>query len=263
MIPRMTDAHGTGTAPSHNEPIPSPAETVAWPFALLTLAGGAALVAASQALWAEAPAAARALPLGAYALASAAIGAGLLQGYPHRRLGACNMVTHARATLVALLLAPLAAPWLLDHPARGWAAFALAALALALDGVDGWLARRSRLASRFGARFDVEVDAGLALLLALLAWRGGQAGAWVLLLGLPRYAFVGAGRLAPWLRAPLPERWSRKAVCALQIGALVALLAPPAGPPWTGLLAGAALAPLLWSFAVDVLWLWRRRRGPA
>lgn len=258
----MTDAHGTGPSRARNHLLPPAAETVAWQFAPVALAHGAALFAASYAIWPEGTGAARALPLAAYALMTAAVSVGLARGYPHRRLGACNAVTHGRATLVALLAAPLAAPGLLADPGLGWTAFALAALALALDGVDGWLARRGGLASRFGARFDMEVDAAFALLLALLAWQGGKAGAWVLVLGLPRYAFVGAAVLVPWLRAPLPERWSRKAVCVLQIGALIALLAPPLAPPWSAWLAGAVAVPLLWSFAMDVLWL-RRRRGAA
>ena len=40
-----------------------------------------------------------------------------------------------------------------------------------LDGVDGRLARKYGASSRFGARFDMEVDAVLICVLALLAWR--------------------------------------------------------------------------------------------
>ena len=39
----------------------------------------------------------------------------------------------------------------------------LASVALILDGVDGKVARRTRNASAFGARFDMEVDAFLIL----------------------------------------------------------------------------------------------------
>ena len=81
-------------------------------------------------------------------------------------------------------------------------AVALAASVAVLDGVDGWLARRTRMASAFGARFDMETDAALILVLAVLAWQFGRAGAWVLACGLLRYAFVGAGVLWPWLRSP-------------------------------------------------------------
>ena len=45
----------------------------------------------------------------------------------------------------------------------------------ALDGVDGWLARRRGMSSAFGARFDMEIDALLVQVLAILVWRYGKA----------------------------------------------------------------------------------------
>ena len=41
----------------------------------------------------------------------------------------------------------------------------LSTLALVLDVVDGWVARRTRTSTAFGARFDGEVDAFLILVL--------------------------------------------------------------------------------------------------
>ena len=40
-----------------------------------------------------------------------------------------------------------------------------------LDLVDGWVARRTGTASPFGARFDLETDAALILVLSWLVWR--------------------------------------------------------------------------------------------
>jgi phosphatidylglycerophosphate synthase len=186
---------------------------------------------------------------------------GLLRQYPHRRLGLCNLVTYFRAMLVALLAAPVGAPGgVMAVPAVAWTVTALAAAALILDGFDGWLARRSGLVSRFGARFDVEIDALLALILALLAWQAGKAGAWVLLLGLIRYGFVGAGVAWPWLAAALPERRRRKVVCVVQLVCLTALQAPLLGPLASEVIAAAVLVLLVWTFAVDVAWLARQRR---
>ena len=99
-----------------------------------------------------------------------------------------------------------------------------------LDGVDGWLARRSGLASAFGARFDMEVDALLIMALAILAWQHGKAGSWVLLSGLLRYAFVAAGWLAPWMSRPLPPSRRRQTVCVVQIAGLCAAVAPIVPP---------------------------------
>lgn len=202
---------------------------------------------------------AQALPSVSYAVLVLAARFGLSRGYPHERLGACNAVTYLRATGVAGLTAVIALP---ASPLDGWLVPGVAAGILALDGIDGWLARRARRCSAFGARFDMETDAALALVLAALVWQAGIAGPWVLWLGLARYGFVGAGRIWPWLRAPLPPRVRRKAGCVVQIGALVLALVP--GLP-AALLDGAlilAAAMLVWSFGADVVWLRRHGNGP-
>ena len=90
------------------------------------------------------------------------------------------------------------------------------------------------------------------------------AGPWVLLLGGMRYLFVLAAFVLPWLAAPLPQRFRRKLVCVIQIGALVILLAPVVMPPVSVGLALVALALLTWSFAADVpAWTTRSFRPDA
>ncbi len=198
-------------------------------------------------------------PICLFATITVFAGWGLHAHYPHRRLGACNLVTMVRAALISVLAMPVLVPDPLMGGASAWGFFAVAFVAFLLDGVDGWLARRSGLLSLFGARFDMEVDAVFAALLSLIALSGGHAGWWVLGLGFMRYGFVAAGWTLPWLRGALPERFRRKVVCVIQVGALIALLAPVVQPPGSAALAAVALAVLLWSFALDVIWLWRRR----
>ncbi|SHJ20778.1 CDP-alcohol phosphatidyltransferase family protein [Wenxinia saemankumensis] len=224
------------------------------------VAGG---IAALEALF---PAlAAGQLPVLALAVLMAATIAGLMHAarggsYPHGRFGACNGVTYLRGSLACLLALPLAAPSALADPDLGWTIFAIGAVALSLDGVDGWLARRSGLASAFGARFDMEIDSVLALILALLAWAGGAAGPLVLVLGLARYVFVAAGWTLPWLAAPLPPSFLRKTICVVQLGTLIALQAPilPDRPGHAAAI-GAALL-LAFSFGRDIRWLAARGR---
>lgn len=191
------------------------------------------------------------------ALAGYVVGAVLAVGlmrraFPHPHLGLCNLVTLGRMALAAALLAPLAGA------AAPWAVIVVATAAFALDGVDGWLARRQGQVSEFGARFDMEVDSALALILALNAWVAGTAGAIVLLIALPRYLFAAASTVLPWLDRPMPDRVSRKAICVLQIATLIVLQWPPVAP-LAGLLILAVGAALVWSFGRDVLWLWRAR----
>ena len=132
------------------------------------------------------------------------------------------------------------------------------AAALALDAIDGWLARRLRLVTAFGARFDVEVDALLLLILALLVWQTHQVAAWVLVVGLLRYGFVLAGLVLPWLSAALPPSRRRKAICAQQGVTLLVCLLPPVPPALASALAAIAVAALILSFALDVYWLARQ-----
>ena len=233
-------------------------DITAWPgpvgrLALLAVVGAALVCGVIIGLTGVSPSA-MAFGLGGYGFG---VGLALMlirQGFPHQTLGLCNVITLTRLGLTAALLAPLV------HPvASPWGVFVVAALALCLDGADGWLARREGRVSDFGARFDMEVDSALALILALNAWAAGMAGVLVLAIGLPRYVFVCAALVWPWLNRALPDRLSRKAVCVLQIGALIALQLPLLPPGVALSLVGVVAVALIWSFGRDVVWLWRHR----
>jgi phosphatidylglycerophosphate synthase len=176
-----------------------------------------------------------------------------------RRFGAANAVTLLRATMVAFLTALALLPAPLPAEIHG-AAIGLGIVGLVLDGVDGWLARRGGTASRFGARFDMETDALSVLVFTFLLLRAGQAGPWVLAIGLARYIFVGVGWLWPPLARDLPPSLRRKIICVVVITALLVALAPFVGAAWAGMICAAALVLLLSSFAMDCVWLLILRR---
>jgi phosphatidylglycerophosphate synthase len=163
------------------------------------------------------------------------------------RLGPADRVTLVRAVFTA----GVAVVAVTTGPPR--AAAALAALALPLDAVDGWVARRTGTASAAGARFDMEVDAALILALSVLLVR--PLGAWVLAAGLLRYAFGVACLVWPWLAAPLPPRRSRKVVAAAQGVVLAVAVADVLPRPVVVPVVAAALGALVWSFARDIAWL--------
>lgn len=177
---------------------------------------------------------------------------GLSVRYPHDVLGACNGVTLFRAGLVAVLVAALFAP------AAAWLVFGVAVVAFALDGVDGWLARRAGLESAFGARFDMEIDALLGAVLALVLLTHGTVGPTILILGFSRYVFVMAGLIWPALQRDLPQSMRRKTICVVQIAALIILIFPLTPAVAVTPIAVIAAAALLYSFAVDALFLVRR-----
>jgi phosphatidylglycerophosphate synthase len=171
--------------------------------------------------------------------------------------GAANRVTLARGALAMLLLALLGARAGQPH---AWWIVALATGAAVLDGVDGRLARTRGETTAFGARFDMETDALLILVLSLLAWQLGKAGAWVVLAGALRYLFVAASWVAPWLARALPPSRRRQAICVVQIVSLIACLSPVLMPPVSGAVALVGLVALAASFGVDVVFLARRAR---
>ena len=172
-----------------------------------------------------------------------------------QRFGLANWVTLFRLNLVALMAVAVwqNAPDIL----QSWLLFLIATVALALDGVDGWLARRRREASDFGERFDMGADTAFTLITTLCLVSFGLVGAWVLLLGLMRPAFAVAGHVWPFLSAPLPASRGRKLACAGSLACLVAGLAPPLAPV-APVLALLALVQLVWSFGRDLRHLVRR-----
>lgn len=189
-------------------------------------------------------------------VAAVALG-GVGRSHPLSHFGWANRVTFARAALVALAAGAIGET---PSAAIATAVVMVSLVVTALDGVDGWLARRSRLASAFGARFDMEVDALLMLVLSVLVWQHGKAGAWILLAGLLRYLFVAAGWLAPWMRQPLPASLRRKAICVVQIGGLMVAMLPAVPPPSAAFVSAITLGALVYSFLADTLWLWRSDR---
>ncbi|NEV61841.1 CDP-alcohol phosphatidyltransferase family protein [Thiorhodococcus minor] len=177
------------------------------------------------------------------------------QHLPHQRIHAANQVTLVRLGLTALIAGWIGEP---IDPAP-WLPMAVAGLVLLLDGVDGWLARRGGWASAFGAKFDMETDALLVLILAALLWSQDKTGAWVLFAGLARYVFVLSARFWSWLAQPLPHSRRRQTFCVLIVLTLLLTLAPPIQPPLSLASAVLAIAFTAYSFGIDVWWLWRRR----
>jgi phosphatidylglycerophosphate synthase len=174
-------------------------------------------------------------------------------------LGPADRVTLARTVLVGGVAALMADAFV--RPAALPALVTFSVVALALDGVDGWVARRTGTVSPLGARFDMEVDAFLILVLSVYVTR--PIGPWVLAIGAARYVFVVAGWLLPWMRAPLPPRYWRKTVAAIQGIALTIAMTDLLPRRGTEALLVVALGLLAESFGRDVWWLWREHvRSP-
>jgi phosphatidylglycerophosphate synthase len=181
-----------------------------------------------------------------------------LRRYGATSFGPADLVTLTRAILIGGVTALISD---IPQPVPVTTMVVLAGVALSLDAVDGQVARRTGTVTPFGARFDMETDAFLILVLS--AYLATQYGPWVLAIGVMRYAFVVAGRLLRWMRADLPHSMVRKTVAATQ--GIVLAVAASGLLPETGtvVLLGAALAALTYSFAFDIVWLYRHRADAA
>ncbi len=97
-------------------------------------------------------------------------------------LQAANLVTQSRLAMLFFLL------WC--YPDLSSLALGLLALlVLILDGLDGYLARRFQTSSPFGEYLDMETDAFYVLGLSIILYEMNYFGAWILGIGLLRYAY--------------------------------------------------------------------------
>jgi phosphatidylglycerophosphate synthase len=169
-----------------------------------------------------------------------------------------DWVTLTRALLIAAVAGLVADSFI--RTTQVTAIVVLTSSALVLDVVDGQVARRTGTETPFGARLDGEVDAFLILLLSVEVAR--DYGGWVLAIGAFRYAFLLAGWALPWLAAPLPSRYWRRLVTAVQ-GVVLTIAVSGVLPRAVSMLVlGIALVALAASFGQCVVWLYRAGAGP-
>ena len=129
----------------------------------------------------------------------------------------------------------------------------LASGARALHADDRPVARRTATVTALGARFDMETDAFLILVLSVQVSR--DLGWWVLCIGAARYLLmvdVAVHRRSPRLLGPVPPRRWRKVVAAYQ-GIVLTVAAAHVVPDAAVTAAVAAgLTLLLLSFGTEV-----------
>lgn len=148
------------------------------------------------------------LALGAYSIG--ARGAWTPQG----RFGYANALTWLRIFGCAILLAL----------SGGLAPVVLAFTIFVLDGVDGGIARRLGTASKFGADLDKECDAFYVLVLSMLLYWQGGAGAWVLIPGLWRYVYGVGVAFWPSSRVAPRSQWARYTYSTCSLSMMAALV---------------------------------------
>jgi len=101
-----------------------------------------------------------------------------------------NLVIGGRVALAFVAVGMLA----LDSPGLAWGAVVLTVVVIAMDGLDGYLARRLGLASELGAVVDITADRIVEHIFWIAFAVFGQVGLWVPLVVMTRSFVVDAGR---------------------------------------------------------------------
>jgi len=69
-----------------------------------------------------------------------------------------------------------------------------------LDAVDGFVARKTDQTSTFGAYFDMETDAFYVCIMAIILYKTGYLGVWILPIGFLRYLYGSVLFILRWHR---------------------------------------------------------------
>jgi CDP-diacylglycerol--glycerol-3-phosphate 3-phosphatidyltransferase len=169
-------------------------------------------------------------------------------------LGVATAVTLIRGLVIAAVAGFLAVPEPTGRAA--WLPWGLYAVAVALDWVDGWLARWRGKITLLGAKLDMEFDGVCLLVAALLGNVYGVLPPWYLAVGFMRPAFVAG----TWLHrqrggivGSLPESAVRRELAAIQMIVCSIALLPVAGPPVSTAISTVAMIPFVGMFVRDFL----------
>lgn len=194
--------------------------------------------------------------IGVYAVFGLVAATVLFRIPPGATLGAANRVTLLRAGLACLFAG------LVGEDARILGGLVIplvvgAVAFLALDGVDGWLARRYGEESVFGRLLDHETDALFFLILSVLVHQTEKVGPWIMSAGLLHYVYLAVRAAWPRLRVDLPATRRGPAVGLGAMLGLLACLSPDLEAEVARAVAAGVLGALIWSFTIDVFRLRR------
>ncbi|MDR2214111.1 MAG: hypothetical protein LBE21_10875 [Pseudomonadales bacterium] len=168
---------------------------------------------------------------------------------PFATLGWANRLTMLRGLLLGAL-----AGFILQPAASSWLPALCCAGALALDRIDGMVARQSGKCSLFGLMLSRLYDAVALVIVPLVALCFGKLHESYMLTGVAYFAFV-AGSYWRTLRnlpvAPLLPSPTRRLLRGAQMGFAALLLCPPFAAPLTRWLGLFFMTPFLLGYMLD------------
>ncbi|WP_144799656.1 CDP-alcohol phosphatidyltransferase family protein [Halorubrum depositum] len=178
---------------------------------------------------------------------------GITGGFWRRLFGLANTVTLVRGALYAVVAGFIVAP---PETALAWIPALCYGTGVALDNLDGTVARTVGRETEIGRRLDMAFDTFGFVAAPLVAVAWGLLPVWYLSISAARYVFRGA----VWLRrarglpvGDLPDSDLGKYLAGVQMIFVTVALVPPAPTDLVWALAPVVLAPSLAVFTRDYL----------
>ncbi len=193
-----------------------------------------------------------ALPLIALGIWAALILAvGLLSRQFRLSDAAGTRLSLAHIGLVCLLAAVAAAPPADFLPLMLWSFAAFAAVAAGIIAVEEWITEKIDAAGPFSRALAREAKALLILSVAVLLWRSGRVGGWVIAAGAVPYLVLIISIALPQLRQKSRASW-RPYLGVATLAALIAALVPDLPLPIASGLGALAVILVLAVAAADI-----------
>ena len=130
-----------------------------------------------------------------------------------------------------------------------------------MDGLDGFIARKYNLVSKFGEFIDQESDNFLMLVISISLYLNKDIGPYVFLIPLYRYTFLVSMKKYDWLQRTLPRSQFRKIACVLTIALMILSQDVYFNNENTVFLVILSLFIITFSFSKDIIWLYRNKNA--
>ena len=135
----------------------------------------------------------------------------------------------------------------------------LAFIALILDGADGFIARKYKESNSFGIAFDQEADNLMLLILSLSIYLNKNINIIIFLIPIYRYIFILFMYRFLWLKRELPKSFLRKFICIFTSILLIISHISYLDEYIVINIVFFALFIITFSFAKDIIWLYRKK----
>jgi len=185
--------------------------------------------------------------------------------FNNKNFTCASYITYARSVLMILMLSIILNTY--THPDIFYKFYKnelflyIALVSLALDGIDGLLARCLYQETEFGEYFDQEIDTIFMAVLVLSLYLNYNSTIIIFLIPLYRYFFLFMQKKYSWMRRKLADSFRRKFICLMTILILILCHLEFLTETLIINLSFLAIFIITFSFVKDIIWLYEKKNN--